>query len=154
MLLGYGGDVYNVQHENGIVYIRSTRDAIAFNRHQLLQCVANVYLHEVTHEEELIRHYSEIELSRPKNRHVMHYAQLDQTIGSDNRYVVIPPENIDKRKQAIIHTQVIHPNPKIWPSQIKIRSNGSVYTNDTAMGYVRLSGVAKTRESAFRREKP
>lgn len=154
LLLGYDGDVYNVPNERGIVDVRNTRDVIAFNRHQFLHCVANVYLHDATHEDELVRYYSEIEGARPKSRHIVHYAELESTIGSSTRYVVIPPEKRDKTKEAIMHAQVIHPHPVIWPSQIKIRSNGSVYTNGTGMGYVRASKTFAANGPEYEREKP
>ena len=153
LLLGYDGDVYCVPNESGIVEIRSTRDAIALNRHQLLQCVANVYVHDVAHEEALMKHYTEIESARPKARHVVHYAQIDRAIGNHTRYVVIPKEGRDKTKEAIMHSQVIHPNPEKWPSQIKIRTNGSVYNNGTGMGYVRFSRTVMANGPAFKRER-
>lgn len=152
--LGYDGDVYSVSNERGIVEIRSARDVIALNRHQLLQCVANVYVHDAAHEKALIKHYSEIEFARPKVRHVVHYAQIDRTVGDHTRYVVIPPEERDKTKEAIMHSQVIHPHPGIWPSQIRIRQNGSVYTNGTGLGYVRLSRAFVASRRDFWRERP
>lgn len=154
LLLGYDGDVYNVPNDRGIVTIRNSHDAIALNRHQFLQCVANVYMHDAAHEGELIKHYSEIESARPKNRHIVHYAQIDSEFGEYTRYVVVPPEEIDKTKEAIMHSQVIHPHPGTWPSQIKIRPSGSVYTNSTGLGYVRLSKTFVAHGPAFMRERP
>ncbi|MBW8365087.1 MAG: DUF4238 domain-containing protein [Rhizobium sp.] len=154
LFLGYDGDVYSVPNERGVVEIKSARDVIALNRHQFLQCVANVYVHDATHEEALIKHYSEIEAVRPKVRHLVHYAQIDCTVGGHNRYVVIPPEDRDRTKEAIMHSQVIHPRPGVWPSQIRIRTNGSVYTNGTGMGYVRLSRTLVASRREFWRERP
>lgn len=154
LILGYDGDVYSVPNECGVVEVRSTRDAIAFNRHQLLQCVANVYVHDATYGDALAKQFSEIETARPKSRHIVHYAEIDSTIGGHSRYVVIPPEKRDKTKEAIIHTQVIHPHPGIWPSQVKIRANGAVYTNGTGMGYVRASRAFTTNGPDFKRERP
>lgn len=151
--LGYDGDVYSVPNERGVVEIKNARDVIALNRHQFLQCVANIYVHDAAHEETLIRHYSEIEFGRPKVRHVVHYAQFDRTVGDHTRYVVVPPEERDKTKEAIMHSKVIHPHPGIWPSQIRIRQNGSVYTNGTGMGYVRLSRTFVASRRDFWRER-
>jgi len=153
LFLGYDGDVYSIPNERGVVKIRNARDAIALNRHQFLQCVANVYVHDVAHEEALIGHYSEIEFARPKARYVVHYAQIDRTVGNHTRYVVIPPEERDKTKETIMHSQVIHPHPGIWPSQIRVRANGSVYTNGTGMGYVRFSRTVVASRQAFWRER-
>ncbi|MBK6356688.1 MAG: hypothetical protein IPF44_08220 [Betaproteobacteria bacterium] len=152
--LGYDGDVYSVPNERGVVAIKNARDVIALNRHQLLQCAANVYVHDAIHEKMLIRHYSDIEFARPKVRHVIHYAQFDGTDGDQTRYVVVPPEERDKTKEAIMHSQVIHPRPGIWPSQIRTRQNGSVYTNGTGMGYVRLSRTLEASTREFWRERP
>lgn len=151
--LGYDGDVYSVPNERGVVEMKSARDVIALNQHQFLQCVANVYVHDPSHEEALVKHYSEIESVRPKVRHVVHYAQIDRRVGDHTRYVVIPPEERDRTKEAIMHSQVIHPHPGVWPSQIRIRSNGSVYTNGTGMGYVRLSRTFVASRREFWRER-
>lgn len=152
--LGYDGDVYSVPNERGIVETKSVRDVIALNRHQFLQCAANVYVHDAVHEEVLIKHFSEIEFARPKVRHVVHYAQIDRTVDGYTRYVVISPEERDRTKEAIMHSQVIHPHPGIWPSQIRIRKNGSVYTNGTGMGYVRLARTLMSSRREFWRERP
>lgn len=153
LFLGYDGDVYSVPNEKGVVEVRSARDVIALNQHQFLQCVANVYVHDARHEEALVKHYSEIESARPKVRHVVHYAQIDRTVGDHSRYVVVPPEERDKTKEAILHSQVIHPRPSVWPSQIRIRPNGSVYTNGSGMGYVRLSRTFVASRREFWRER-
>jgi hypothetical protein len=153
LFLGYDGDVYSVPNERGIVEIKNIRDVIALNRHQFLQCVANVYVHDSAHEKALIRHYSEIESARPKVRHVVHYAQIDRVVGDHTRYVVTPPEERDKTKEAIMHSQIIHPHPGIWPSQVQLRKNGSFYTNGTGMGYVRLSRTFVTSRRDFWRER-
>lgn len=154
LFLGYDGDVYNIPHERGMVVMQSARDVIALNRHQFLQSVANVYLHDSAFADELIKHYSDIEFARPQVRHVVHYAQIDQTLGDLIRYVVIPTEKRDKTKEAIMHSQVIHPHPKVWPSQIQIRPSGAVYTNGTGLGYVRYSHVVKASTRDFWRERP
>ncbi|HCT40972.1 MAG TPA: hypothetical protein DF427_07340 [Moraxellaceae bacterium] len=154
LFLGYDGDVYSAPKERGIVEIKNDRDAIAFNRHQFLQCVANVYVHDVDIEKKLLKHYSEVELSRPNNRHIIHYAQIDHTVSDHKRYVVIPPGGRDKTKEAIMHSQVIHPHPGIWPSQIRVRPNGSVYTNGTGIGYVRRARTGIASERNFWRERP
>ncbi|WP_295762435.1 DUF4238 domain-containing protein [Undibacterium sp.] len=153
MFIGYDGDVYGVTHVNGIAEINSDRDVIAFNRHQFLQCVANIYVHDASYEELICKHLTDIESARPKIRHRIHYAQLDCSVGGHSRYVVVPAENRDETKEAIMHSQVIHPNPIIWPSQIQNRRNGSVYTNGTGMGYVRHSRTMTSTIAPFWKER-
>lgn len=154
LFLGYDGDVYSVPNESGIVVIKNSRDAIALNRHQFLQCVANVYVHDEACANNLIKHYSDVEPVRPKARHVAHYAQLDSTVSNHSRYIVTSLEERDQTKEMLMHAQVIHPHPGLWPSQIRVRSNGSVYTNGTGMGYVRLSDARLASASGFWREHP
>ena len=154
LLLGYDGDVYSIAKNQGVAEIKNERDAIAFNRHQFLQCDANVYVHDASHGDTLINHYRDIEHARPSKRHVIHYAQSDSRNGDHTRYVVTPLDELDKSKEAILHSRVIHPHPGIWPSQIRIRTNGSVYTNGSGMGYVRKMHIPAELMHEIRRERP
>lgn len=154
LLLGYDGDVYNIAKNQGVSDIKNVRDAIAFNRHQFLQCDANVYVHDASYGDTLINHYRDIEHARPPKRHVIHYAQMDSRNGDHTRYVVTPHDELDKSKEAILHSQVIHPNPGIWPSQIRIRTNGAIYTNGSGMGYVRKMHIPADLKYEIRRERP
>lgn len=141
LLLGYDGNVYNVPNERGVVQVKNIHDVIAFNRHQFLQCTSNIYVHDSTHEEALAKYYSEIAMARPKSRHIVHYTENN---GITN----------DKTLGEIINIQIVHPNPGFWPSQIKIRPKGSVYTNGTGIGYVRAPGVFTASGHNFKKEKP
>lgn len=40
--MGYDGDVYSVPHNQGVLTVRSEGDIEAFNRHQVLHCLANL----------------------------------------------------------------------------------------------------------------
>jgi hypothetical protein len=154
LFVGYDGDVYNISNSRGITEARNERDIIAFNQHQFLQCTSNIYTHDSDQEAILTSHYLESLPARPKERHVTHYAEYDKTVGNHKRYAVVPPENRDKTKEALIHTQVIHPAPTLWPSHIQIRHKGSVYSNGTGLGYVRHARALRTSGNAFWREHP
>ena len=54
LFVAYDGDVYTVPHEHGFAEIRREEDARAFNQHQILNCFANVYLHDLAHADELL----------------------------------------------------------------------------------------------------
>lgn len=152
--LGYDGDVYNVPHNRGIVELKNHRDVIALNQHQFLHCSANVYVHDMKYRADIIKQYSEIELARPAVRHIVHYAEMDVSADGNTRYKVISPEGRDRTKEAILHSKVIHPRPGVWPSQIKIRKTGNVFTNGTGLGFVRLSRTHEPSHRAFWRERP
>lgn len=154
LLLGYDGDVYSIAKNQGVAEIKNKRDAIAFNRHQFLQCDANVYVHDASYGDTLINHHQDVEHARPPKRHVIHYAQIDSRTGDHIRYVVTPLDELDKSKEAILHSRVIHPHPGIWPSQIRIRTNGAAYTNGSRMGYVRKMHIPAELMHEIRRERP
>lgn len=154
LFLGYDGDVYSVPNERGIVEVKSSRDAIALNRHQFLQCASNVYVHDHAQKDSLTTQFEDIATSRPKTRHVVNYAQFDRIVGNYTRYEVMPREELDNNKEAMLHSQVIHPHPGIWPTQIRIRSKGRVYTNGTGLGYVRLSRASQGHKQPFWHERP
>lgn len=154
IFLGYDGDVYSVPNEKGIIEIKNDRDAIAFNMHQFLQCMGNVYPGSILGEQFLIDHYSSNETLRPKSRHTINYAEFDGIVDGHKRYKVVQAEERRPMTEAIIHIQDVHPVPQSWPSQIRIRSNGAVYTNDTGVGYVRASRTIYRRSRDFRKERP
>jgi hypothetical protein len=138
LLLGFDSDVYDVTCQNGIAEIRNAYDAKAFNRHQLLNCDSNVYLHNVGQEGEIAKLFGEIEFLRLKNKSVSRLAELDKREAGISRFVYAQSSEREPHKEAIIHTQARYPNPINWPQIIRLKLNGSVYTNGSAVGYVRL----------------
>jgi hypothetical protein len=153
LLLGYDSEVYSVFNADNITEIRNDRDVIAFNQHQYLNCVANIYLHDTKYGNLLLDHYLDIESNRLTDRFVVRLAQIDYTYNEYSRYTVISPEMRDKTKEAIIHSRSLFPIPKTWPSVIRMQDNGSVYTNGSAAGYVRLSRAVHGSGESFWRER-
>jgi hypothetical protein len=153
LFLAYDGDVYSVPNERGVIDLNSERDVRAFNQHQFLQCNANVYVHDETHALAIKEHFEIVEPKRPESRHVLHYAEFDKVVGEHRRYLVVPPEKRDLTKEAIMHSQMVHPHPTSWPSQIRIRTKGLVYTNGTGVGYVTRTHTYRTTGSDFWRER-
>ncbi len=154
LFLGYDGDVYSILHKQGLVETKNERDVIAYNQHQYLNCHANIYLKDAEHAEVIHKEYMEISSTRPKARHVNHYAVRDRTEGDFIQYVVVDPKDLDKHEDALLHSQVIHPKPQFWPNQIRIRSNGSVFTNGTGLGYVRYKKTETYTSKPFHKERP
>lgn len=153
LLIGYDSDVYNIISQNGIVEVKNTSDIIAYNRHQFLNCVSNVYVHDANIEKLIYNQYLEAVPFRPSNRFIIRMAQLEKTDDTFSRYVIIDPEARQRSKETLLHTQIIHPHPEVWPSQIRVHPNGSVFTNGTAVGYVRLSRTFQDSHVPFWRER-
>jgi hypothetical protein len=154
LFLGYDGDVYSVPHDLGVVETQHERDVIAYNQHQFLNCRANIFVKEAENADVVHNEYMEISSDRPKARHVIHYAVRERTEGDFTRYVVVDPKERDKHEDALLHSQVIHPKPIFWPNQIRIRRNGSVYTNGTGLGFVRRTRAETFSREPFHKERP
>lgn len=154
LCLGYDGDVYSVPHEAGWVEARRDADISAFNRHQFLNCRANVFVRDSADALLVQDAFSEAAPLRPKARYVINYAVLDAHEGNSTRYRVVDPALAGDHEEAIVHSQTIHAHPILWPRQISWRSKGAVFTNDTGLGYVRHAGTLKKTRQVFRKETP
>lgn len=139
--LGYDGDVYSVPHKNGWVAVRNERDVEALNQHQFLNCRANIFVRDSSHAEYVHGSFLQAEPHRPEQRYLINYAVLEHSEDGYSRYRVVDHSEADKKEEAIIHAQVVHARPTIWPSQVTWRRKGFVFTNGSGLGYVRKSGT-------------
>ena len=137
LFLAYDGDVYSIPNTEGWVICKSDSDVRAFNQFQYFNCRANVFVRNAESENEVASSLEKSMPHRPPTRHRINYAVLDSTEGEYKKYVVISPDEAESHTEALIHMQQIFPVPPRWPSQIKWRSKGAVYTNGTGVGYIR-----------------
>jgi len=164
LFLAYDADVYSIESKNGWVKTRSAHDVYALNQHQYLACMANIYIKSPGDAQELASKIKEIKSLRPAERYSLNYATPDQVHGSFTRYKTIDTEAAHKLVNApqgntelLIHFSQNHPKPTIWPSFLRWRPKGFVYTNGTGVGYVReyfahaLKNPPPRKEPAFTR---
>lgn len=135
--VAYDGDVYSIPHKNGWARISRIHDVKTFNEHQFLNCRANIFLKDIEHESFVGESFDEVAHNRPHERHRINYAVLDYSNGDYSRYMAVDPAEAGEHQKAIIHTETIHHRPVSWPSVIRWRINGKVYTNGTGLGYLR-----------------
>ena len=154
LCLGYDGNVYSVQHDRGWVDVQSDRDVASFNEHQYLNCRANVFVRERSHGAIVAEGYRQVAGLRPRERHRMTYAVEDRQTADTTRYRVVSRDEAAEHGSALVHSQVIHAQPRTWPSQIRSRPAGAVYTNGSALGYVRLSSTNRQTARPFVKERP
>ena len=152
LCVAYDGDVYSMPHRNGWADVRHHRDVEAFNQHQYLNCRANIFFQDETHGSLVHEQFDRAIPNRPEKRHAIHYAVLDSSDGDWTRYRVVDRSQADRDQKALIHSQVIHATPAIWPRQISWRPKGRVFTNDTGLGYVRRAWAESNSGRLFRRE--
>lgn len=137
LCLAYDGDVYSVQHDRNWVDVRNVGDVKALNQHQILNCFANLYVPESASEDDLRSQVSLCSDRRLAVRHRVNYAVLDSTEGEYARYVVTQADDSTRSGDVLLHTQTLHPQPTRWPSLLRWRTPGAVYTNGTAVKYIR-----------------
>lgn len=152
LCLGYDGDVYSVPHKNGWTEVRRDADVEAFNQHQFLNCRANVFVQDSAHFQLVHEAFWGAAPRRPEKRHIMHYAVLDRREGEFARYRVVNGAEAGDHEEAMIHIQVVHARPAVWPRQIPWRLNGFVFTNGTGVGYVRRAWTNGFNGQPFHKE--
>lgn len=137
LCLAYDGEVYSVRHERGWAEIRNDADAKAFNHQQFLNCSASIFLHDYSAAEKIRSAFATAQARRLPARHAVHIAVFDQAVGDYSRYRVVPPDEAKTHNDALIHSEALYPTPTVWPSLLRWRRGGSVYTNGTGIKYVR-----------------
>lgn len=137
LCLGYDGDVYSVLHENGWVDVRSELDVEALNQHQFLNCRANIFVNSSTYAEFVHASFLRAQSQRTGERHRIHYAVRSEDEERNEIYAVVNSATTVEHNNALIHVQAIHPTPSFWPKQLAWRNKGHVFSNGSAIGYVR-----------------
>lgn len=153
LFVGYDGDVYNIPDEGGWDEVRNPADVEAVNQHQFLNCRANIFVRDAAHAGIVRDSYDRVAQLRPGTRHRIHYAVRDSEERGSIRYRVVDPALEGSRHQeAIIHTETVHARPRAWPWRLRARRNGVVFSNGTAVGYVRRAWVRLDVGNPFRQE--
>ena len=152
LCLGYDGDVYSVPHKSGWVDVRHAMDVQALNEHQYLNCRANIFVQDSEYARGVHDAFCRVAPFRPSAKHVIHYAVLERREGDFTQYRVIDPALAGDHQEALIHTQAVHARPSAWPRQIRWRTKGVVFTNGTAMGYIRRARAKLYQNQGFRKE--
>jgi Protein of unknown function (DUF4238) len=153
LCVGYDGDVNSIPDEGGWDEVRNPADVEALNQHQFLNCRANIFVRNATHAGMVRDSYDRVAQLRPSTRHRVHYAVRDGEERGSIRYRVIDPSVEGSRHQeAILHTETVHARPTAWPWRVRARRNGVVFSNGTAVGYVRRAWVRPDARSPFHRE--
>lgn len=151
LCIAYDGDVYSIPHSGGWVIVKNERDIYSFNLHQYLNCRANIYFQDWQDAKQVESKFDEAATLRLPVRYRINYAIFDGESDGHQVFKVVEKDKIPSHEKALIHTQVLYPVPNRWPSQIKYRRNGSIYTNGTGIGYVREGALGYTQSDNFRK---
>lgn len=152
MCVAYDGDVYSIPHLRGWTELRRESDVHAFNELQFLNASANVYFRDWDDSDWVRSSFLSVQDRRPDCRHRVTYAVLDETSGEHKRYRVVDSSEAEAHQEGIIHTELLTPTPSRWPTQLKWRAKGSVFTNGTGAGYIRGTKTQSRRTGGYWRE--
>ena len=132
-------DVYAIGHRRGLVWIEDDAEAAALNAHQILNCAANLYFHDWETRDRVGASVAASLTARLGPRHRTTYAVRGEQVGEHVRYDVQPFEEIafEERKDVLIHTEVLRPQPGRWPAFLNYNRGGRVYSNGSRTGFVR-----------------
>lgn len=133
----YDGDMYSIPNNNGWSEIRNVNDIYALNQHQFLNCRANIFIRNPDHFTEIRDTYHRVRASRLPSRHRLNYAVFDGTHNGHSRYVVVDRQQAGQHQHAMIHIQILHAKPNLWPNTISWRFGAHYYYNGTGVGYIR-----------------
>ncbi|MEZ5544693.1 MAG: DUF4238 domain-containing protein [Lysobacteraceae bacterium] len=137
MCVCYDGDVYSIPHRNGWARVERAEDVRAFNEHQFLNCLANVYYQDWPGRTYMLEESARLASLRPAQRYRIHLAVLDREQDGYERYRVVQHLSDEAGSKVLIHSESIPMHPTAWPSVIGWRPQGVAYTNRTARGYIR-----------------
>ncbi|EGR4126252.1 DUF4238 domain-containing protein [Vibrio cholerae] len=141
LMVAYDGDVYSLPNNKGWLRLKSKFDVDSFNYLQVLNCRANLYGCKTDIEEYFVHLHDKVIDIKPKQRHKINYAILDEVSDGAKRYKLVESPDVEEHEEALVHCQPIYVAPPTWPRAIKWKNKGFVVTNGTGAGFVRLSRV-------------
>lgn len=153
LCLGYDGDVYSIPHERGWVSVTRSADVSLLNQFQILNCRANLFFHDSGQSEYIRSEFMSFKNARLEKRHKINHAVLEREQDGSSYYKVVDSSTARDYAEAIVNFQDFHPRPERWPHLFGFRANGSVYTNDSGMGFVRKAWIPESRYKPFRKVK-
>lgn len=149
--VGYDSDVYSVTKERGVVEVDKESDVDALNEHQFLNCRANLFVKNPIDFDRIERSYKDKCGGRLEARHRINYAVRETTGDGSVRFRVTEPGEAETHEEALIHSQVVYPEPSQWPSFLRWRHKGVVFTNGSGVGYVRRAWASSDADPPFRK---
>lgn len=152
LCVGFDPDVYSIPHKKGWVDANNEREVNLFNEHQYLNSRANIFYQDKNSEDQVLASFTPVKSIRPKARHKINYAILDEKSDGYARYKVVDRHEAELHKEAVIHTEMVNPTPSGWPHTIRWKRKGFVYTNGSGVGYIRKSRIDPATNHDFVKE--
>jgi hypothetical protein len=143
LCLVYDGGVYSVPNARGWVTASKISDIDAFNEHQFLGCLANIYFDDWAMLAAVDGSLERVISLRPTVRHETFVTVLEHEDEWGEKYRVVRREDLIRKGKAMIHVRTIRPQPTRWPSIIRWRSDPKIYSNGSGTGFLRRSTASE-----------
>jgi hypothetical protein len=144
LMFGYDRDTYQVQRKKGWVDVTDSNDIRRLNEFQFMRCRANIYFADRLDSQAVPEAFEECVDRRPPFWHKIEQLVLCGRNGGHSRFRPLREgEILDEDEEVLVHMQSIHPSPSTWPSFIGNRPDGVVYSNGSAVGFVRKSEATR-----------
>lgn len=133
----YDGDVYSIPNDAGWVDVYKQGDINAFNEHQYLNCVANVYFSGWK-----LLGVIESEFLAALPHRVFPKQQLEVAVIENEdewgeTYKTVSREEAALAARKMIRMTHMFARPTRWPSPIKWRDKPKIYFNGSSVGFLR-----------------
>ncbi|MBJ6922787.1 DUF4238 domain-containing protein, partial [Vibrio cholerae] len=102
LMVAYDGDVYSLPNNKGWLRLKSKFDVDSFNYLQVLNCRANLYGCKTDIEEYFVHLHDKVIDIKPKQRHKINYAVLDEVSDGAKRYKLVESPDVEEHEEALV----------------------------------------------------
>lgn len=135
-VLYYDGDVYTVPNQRGMnLVLNKDTDARAFNEFQYLSASENLYFADWSELAKVVAGFPEVNDRRLRVH--FRFNLLIPKAGEEDIYIPAPQGVVAPEGKSMIHLEAMSYQPRLWPSGLKFRSDGTGYSNGSSAGYLR-----------------
>jgi hypothetical protein len=135
----YDGGVYSISNASGTPFVSLSKesDVKAVNEFQYLNISHNVYFSRWEDRTNVGSEANRVADERAKAKPKATVYVRDYADPSKERYKIGTPEEEAASTEEIIRTSFEYPRPSSWPSQIQMRTKQKMFSDGSAVGYVR-----------------
>jgi len=145
----YDGDVYSIPNEGGWADAYKEEEIHAFNEHQYLNCVANIYFSDWKMLAAIEREFLEALPRRIYPRFRIDVAVLESENEWGQKFRAVSRQESASFSRKLINMTHLFARPGRWPSVIKWRDKPKIYFNGSGIGYVRRQYVEENAASSL-----
>jgi Protein of unknown function (DUF4238) len=135
----YDGAAYSIANASGTPFVDLHRqsDVSALNEFQYLNAGHNIYFSRWHDRDSVALAFTHVAEERSKATPLATVFIRDDAFPGEELYRTATPEEEAASKEEIIATGFQYPKPSFWPSQFRIRSKPTMFSNGSVVGYVR-----------------